>query len=179
MKHTEFWARIEQQIIELRSARTVADAIRILQPVDPSTLMEGELVAGRGIFQGSGGDLTVRSALAAAGWTVAWSKASYHYAMQPPGAITNWDMLAFDDMVADATAYRGEDSDQDDGSSSECSDCASPAFEGPCADHEADAKKVDAYMAVAEKLRNLVDRDLGITYVEGDIYPTIHPIGND
>lgn len=40
--------------------------------------------AGEGFFEGSGGDLTVRSALLDAGWTTVVYKAHYYWVMRAP-----------------------------------------------------------------------------------------------
>ena len=78
-----FWAEIDQQLAELRTARTAADVIRICPPIrsvsDP---------AAQGFFAGGGGDHLPDGPLSAAGWTFVWSKASYWWKMQSPDGST-------------------------------------------------------------------------------------------
>jgi hypothetical protein len=77
-----FWAAIEAQLHELRSAQTVDEVIKILaqerNPYGPG------VSSAPGFFAGSGGDDTVADALRAAGWRTVWSKASYFYCMRAP-----------------------------------------------------------------------------------------------
>lgn len=89
----KFWSAVAAQLKELESAKTADDVIRILgpdrNPYGPN--WDGMDGAAAGFFAGSGGDGTVREALAAAGWEVVWSRAWYWYAMQAPdGAVITY-----------------------------------------------------------------------------------------
>ncbi len=93
MNHLDdFWAAIDAQLLALRDATTADDVLRIL-PVTPMT-------SGNGFFAGSGGDDTVEEALRAAGWTVVWYEAHYHYAMRAP----NGDVITY----VEGDIYRGD-----------------------------------------------------------------------
>ncbi|WP_030895449.1 hypothetical protein [Streptomyces sp. NRRL F-5053] len=73
--HNTFWAAIEEQIRELRSAQTADDVLRIL---------DNGQGPDRGFFGGSGGDESVADALYAAGWELAWAESSIYYTMRAP-----------------------------------------------------------------------------------------------
>lgn len=75
MNSIDFWAGIEHQLTELRSARSAADVLRILAIENHTT---------PAFFAGSGGDGTVMEALESAGWSIIWAEAHYHYAMRAP-----------------------------------------------------------------------------------------------
>lgn len=83
-----FWAVIDAQLTELKSAKNADDVLRILandrNPYGPGTS------GGDGFFAGSGGDTGVDDALTEAGWTYLWSRAGYWWAMRAPdgSAIT-------------------------------------------------------------------------------------------
>lgn len=83
-----FWAVIEAQLAELKSAKTAADVLRILahdkNPYGPG------VASAPGFFAGSGGDDRVDDVLSEAGWHYVWSEAYYHWCMQAPdgSAIT-------------------------------------------------------------------------------------------
>lgn len=84
-----FWSTVRQQLTELRTATTAEDVLRILSRernpyrlADPN--WDGIDSAAQGFFAGSGGEDTVDEALGAAGWTYAWSKAPYWWAMRAP-----------------------------------------------------------------------------------------------
>lgn len=70
-----FWAKIDAQLGELRTAKTAADVLRILAVRDHNS---------PAFFAGSGGDATVDDALSGAGWRYVWSEANYHWAMRAP-----------------------------------------------------------------------------------------------
>lgn len=74
-----FWAEINRQLEELKTAKSADDVVRIIGPkpglMDPS--------AGA-FFEGSGGDNTVWDSLDDAGWKTVWSKAGYYWAMKAP-----------------------------------------------------------------------------------------------
>jgi hypothetical protein len=75
-----FWAAIDAQLEQMRTARTPADVVRILGS-DPN-LQDGRAQA---FFAGGGGDSTPIDPLTEhAGWTVAWYNARYHYALKAP-----------------------------------------------------------------------------------------------
>jgi hypothetical protein len=76
----KFWAAIEAQCTELRTAKTADEVIAILDP--PSS--------GDAFFAGGGGDTSVSECLDEAGWEMIWRNASYHWAMRAPdgSAIT-------------------------------------------------------------------------------------------
>lgn len=68
-----FWAAIDAQITELRTARTAADVLRILAVQGHNS---------PAFFAGSGGDQSVYGALSEAGWDTVWYAADYHWAMR-------------------------------------------------------------------------------------------------
>lgn len=78
----DFWTAIKQQLTELESAKSADDVLRILAP--ERVPFGGGEGSGDGFFAGSGGDDTVFDALYAAGWTIAWYEASYHYTLTAP-----------------------------------------------------------------------------------------------
>lgn len=86
----EFWARIDAQLAQLRTARTADDVVRALDA--PSS--------GDAFFAGSGGDDTVMDALAAAGWRATWAEADYYYVMTAPDG----DMITY----IEGDVYRGD-----------------------------------------------------------------------
>ena len=71
-----FWDVIAGQLVELRTAASADDVLRILA-YDGCT--------GDGFFAGSGGDGTVMESLLEAGWSVTWCAASYYWVMRAPG----------------------------------------------------------------------------------------------
>jgi hypothetical protein len=73
-----FWAKIERQLNELKTAKSADDVILILQPTEPG------MASGDGFFEGSGGDETVADALGEAGWRTIWRRADYYWAMAAP-----------------------------------------------------------------------------------------------
>ena len=76
-----FWAAIDAQLEELKSAKSADDVMRILAAErNPDPYNESK----RAFFAGSGGDGTVMDSLLDAGWRVTWSEASYYYTMQAP-----------------------------------------------------------------------------------------------
>lgn len=82
-----FWAAVHAQLHAARTARTAAEVLAIFAPDnDPYQLLPGrdKHTAAPGYFAGSGGDARLSSALTAAGWTYAWSKAPYWWCMRAP-----------------------------------------------------------------------------------------------
>ncbi|MFG3582548.1 hypothetical protein [Streptomyces sp. NPDC047990] len=72
-----FWDAIDDQLNELKGAKSADDVIRILSE-------SGEASAGEAFFAGSGGDKSVAGALEAAGWSFTWIEWEHHYAMKAP-----------------------------------------------------------------------------------------------
>lgn len=89
MGNADFWQVIDRQLTELRSARSADDVVRILA-TENNPYGDPHISGSPAFFAGGGGDETVRAALSAAGWRLAWSKAPYYYAMTAPdgSAIT-------------------------------------------------------------------------------------------
>lgn len=83
-----FWAVIDQQIEELKTARSADDVLRIL--ANEGNPYGADTSSGDGFFAGSGGDASVAGALEEAGWSMIWYEAHYHFAMRAPdgSAIT-------------------------------------------------------------------------------------------
>lgn len=78
-----FWAVIDQQIDQLRQARSADDVVHILATKD-NPYGDPQISSAPAFFAGSGGDKSVLGALSAAGWSVVWAEASYYYAMEAP-----------------------------------------------------------------------------------------------
>lgn len=70
-----FWQIIERQLDQATTAQTADDVLRIFA-VDGHN--------SPAFFGGSGGDDSLDGALLSAGWSYAWSEASYHWAMRAP-----------------------------------------------------------------------------------------------
>jgi hypothetical protein len=85
MTTSGFWAIIDQQLEEATTAASAADVFRIFS-ADRNPYGPGHSTGP--FFAGGGGDKTLRAALFAAGWSLAWSKASYYYAMRAPDGST-------------------------------------------------------------------------------------------
>jgi hypothetical protein len=83
MNLDNFWQTIDAQLAQLREARTAGDVMRILA-TDLNPYGDPAITSAKAFFGGSGGDGTVMDSLFAAGWTIAWSEASYHWAMTAP-----------------------------------------------------------------------------------------------
>ena len=98
MSLNDFWAVIDAQLTELRTAKTADDVLRILSrernPLGPNT------AAGEGFFAGSGGDGSVEEALSAAGWRHTWRQTHYYWVMQAP----NGDKVTY----VEGDIYRGD-----------------------------------------------------------------------
>lgn len=90
-----FWEAIEQQLTELRTAKTADEVIRILG---------GSENAGSGdaFFAGGGGDGRVSDSLESAGWEFVWRDAWYYYVMAAP----NGDMITY----VEGDVYKGDQS---------------------------------------------------------------------
>lgn len=78
----KFWAAIEEQLTELKDARTPDSVIEILRK--DRIPGHSEAGSGEGFFAGSGGDGTVLGSLLTAGWVVHWMEASYYYVLKAP-----------------------------------------------------------------------------------------------
>ncbi|MBM9624733.1 hypothetical protein [Streptomyces zhihengii] len=70
-----FWAAINQQLEQLRTATNADDVLRTLAT---------DQGPDRGFFAGSGGDETVSAALHHAGWELTWAESSIDYTMRAP-----------------------------------------------------------------------------------------------
>lgn len=83
MARDPFWAAIEAQLEELKTAVTAEDVIRILGGAEGAS-------AGDAFFAGGGGDGRVDESLEEAGWSYVWREAHYYWAMRAPngGGIT-------------------------------------------------------------------------------------------
>lgn len=87
-----FWEHIDNQIEELRSAKTADEVLRIC-PKIPGTS------SGDGFFGGGGGDVLPNDPLSEAGWEYVWVDAHYFWCMQAP----NGDMVTY----VEGDLYRG------------------------------------------------------------------------
>jgi hypothetical protein len=74
-----FWAAVDQQLGELRTAASAADVLRILASDRNPYGRDHQQTA---FFAGDGDELW--GALATAGWQSVWAEASYHFAMRAP-----------------------------------------------------------------------------------------------
>jgi hypothetical protein len=83
MSATDFWAVVDAQLAELRTAGTAGDVLRILA-TDRNPYGDPSITGAPAFFAGSGGDGSVGDALRAAGWRVTWAEASYYYSMRAP-----------------------------------------------------------------------------------------------
>ncbi len=79
---SDFWAAVEQQCTELRTAKTADDVLRILSPERNPDGRDS--ASGQGFFAGSGGDTSLEEVLDEAGWRHVWRKADYYWVMQGP-----------------------------------------------------------------------------------------------
>ena len=79
-----FWQVIEDQLTELRTARTADDVLRILA-TEGNPYGDPHISSSPAFFAGSGGDGSVMEALTTAGWVVTWAQASYYYEITAPG----------------------------------------------------------------------------------------------
>ena len=86
-----FWAAVDAQLEELKTAQTADDVLRILaNERDPYYTLLGDTEThgpghGRdGFFAGGGGDGSVWGSLREAGWHTVWSEAGYHWCMRSP-----------------------------------------------------------------------------------------------
>jgi hypothetical protein len=70
-----FWDAIDAQLAQAQSAGSAADVLAIFGSPGHNS---------PGFFGGSGGDESLDAVLLGAGWSYAWSKASYHWAMRAP-----------------------------------------------------------------------------------------------
>lgn len=77
MSLDDFWAAIDAQLEQLKTAQTADDVMRIC-PTVPG------LSSSEGFFGGSGGDGSVEEALEAAGWTHVRRDAHYYWCMRAP-----------------------------------------------------------------------------------------------
>ena len=94
----DFWAAIDAQLEELRTAATADDVLRILsQDRNP---YGRDSSSADGFFAGSGGDGTVLASLMDAGWELLWFQASYHWAAR----ARNGDRITY----IEGDIYRGD-----------------------------------------------------------------------
>ena len=87
-----FWAEIDRQLLELKSAKSADDVLRIC-PAVPG------VSSGEGFFAGSGGDGAVSSSLLVAGWQMVSYDAHYYWCMRAP----NGDKVTY----VEGDLYRG------------------------------------------------------------------------
>jgi hypothetical protein len=91
-----FWAVIDAQLNELRTAATADDVLRILSqernPYGPGAS------SADGFFAGEGGDMAW--ALLESGWFTIWSQADYHWAKR----AANGDVITY----VEGDVYRGD-----------------------------------------------------------------------
>lgn len=87
----DFWANVEKQITELRSAKSADDVIRICPAQQGAS--------GEGFFAGSGGDDSVEDALRSAGWVHVRRDAGYYWCMR----AGNGDLITY----VEGDLYRG------------------------------------------------------------------------
>lgn len=78
-----FWDAIDQQLEELKTAKTADDVLAILSP-ERMPDGDAEMCAGPAFFAGGGGDYTPADSLRGAGWTTLWYEAPYYYALRSP-----------------------------------------------------------------------------------------------
>lgn len=76
-----FWAAVDAQAAQLRTAATAGDVLRILA-TGGNPYGDPHISGAPGFYAGEGGE--VAAALAAAGWTTAWYEAAYNFAMRAP-----------------------------------------------------------------------------------------------
>lgn len=77
----DFWQEINQQLMEISEAKTVADVITALGGKDETAF-----------FAGSGGDnQVIEYLLASNGWKIVWVEADYHFiAKDSEGSYLNY-----------------------------------------------------------------------------------------
>lgn len=73
----KFWAAIEAQCAELRTAKSANEVVTILNKYGPPS-------SGDAFFAGGGGDTGVNECLYEAGWVITWAEANYYWVMQAP-----------------------------------------------------------------------------------------------
>jgi hypothetical protein len=83
MTSDTFWATIDAQLKEASTAATADDVLRIFATAR-NPYGDAHITGAPGFFAGSGGDDTLMDALYAAGWSLVWAEASYHWAMRAP-----------------------------------------------------------------------------------------------
>lgn len=78
MSLTDFWAHIDNQIDQLRTATTVDRVLEICPHIP-------DVASGQGFFAGSGGDQQLIDPLTQeAGWRVVWIDADYYFCLRSP-----------------------------------------------------------------------------------------------
>lgn len=82
-----FWKTIETQLAECQKAGSADDVLRILA-TEHNPYGDPSVSGAPAFFAGSGGDDSLMAALEAAGWSVTWAEAHYHYKMQAPDGST-------------------------------------------------------------------------------------------
>jgi hypothetical protein len=80
---TGFWAVIDNQLEQARTAASADDVLRIFATAG-NPYGDPHISGAPGFFAGSGGDGSLKDSLYAAGWTPVWTEASYHWAMRAP-----------------------------------------------------------------------------------------------
>jgi hypothetical protein len=80
---TGFWAVIDNQLEQARTAATADDVLRIFA-TGGNPYGDPHISGAPGFFAGSGGDGSLKDSLYTAGWTPVWTEASYHWAMRAP-----------------------------------------------------------------------------------------------
>lgn len=76
-----FWEVIDQQVEELKTAKSADDVVKVLNSFSAPS-------SGDAFFAGSGGDGSVFGSLSEAGWTTVWYEAHYYWKMRAPDGST-------------------------------------------------------------------------------------------
>lgn len=88
MDNTQFWKDVEQQMAELKTAKT-ADEVCAILSMERNPYRDPDMVGGAdGFFAGSGGDYNPADPLHDAGWTTIWADARYYYALRSPDGLS-------------------------------------------------------------------------------------------
>jgi len=95
MSTDPFWQHIDQQLSDLRSAKTADDVFRICPTVPDLAASNAQ-----GFFGGGGGDGTVLDALLDSGWTPVCIDAWYYWVLLAP----NGDQVTY----VEGDIYRGD-----------------------------------------------------------------------
>jgi len=137
-----FWAAVEAQLEELKSAKSADDVLRILSnernPYGDPTMSSGD-----GFFAGGGGDETPYGSLMQAGWAVLWMEAGYYYALRAPDG----SMITY----IEGDIYRGnrrplphgEPADEVTGLHGRCDSCGAACDENGCTTDRSHVAAID------------------------------------